>query len=85
MEMRSSEPTCYEEVVNSYDSTKWKQTMDDEITSLRVNKTWKLVPRPDKQKLIKYKWLFKLKEGMSLSDPLRFKVRLVAKGFLKEK
>ena len=73
MEMRNSEPTSYEEVVSSHDSTRWRQVMDDEMTSLKVNETWKLVPRPDKQKLIKCKWLYKLKEGMSPSDPLRFK------------
>jgi hypothetical protein len=27
------------------------------------------------------KWIFKIKEGLSPSDPARFKVRLVAKGF----
>ena len=80
MEMRSSEPTCYE-AVSSHDNTKWKQAMDDEMASLRVNENWKLVPKPNKQKLIKCKWLFKLKKGMSPSDLLKFKSRLVAKDF----
>jgi len=71
MEMRSNEPSCYEQVVSSHDCSKWQQAMDDEMASLKANETWKLVPRPDKQKLIKYKWLFKLKEGMSPSNPLR--------------
>ena len=82
--MKSSEPNCYEEVFSSHDSTMWQQAMNDEMASLKANETWKLVSRLDKQKLIKCKWLFKLKEGMFPYDPLRFKTRLAAKGFLRK-
>ena len=51
------------------------------MNSLITNNTWELVPRPKKQKLVKCKWLFKIKEGTLPTDPLRFKARLVAKGF----
>jgi len=40
-----------------------------------------LVPRPQKQKLVKCKWLFKIKKGMLPINLLRFKAKLVAKGF----
>ena len=81
MEMRSSEPTCYKEAISSHDNTKWQQVMDDEMASLKANETWKLVPKLEKQKLVKCKWFFKLKEGISPSEPLRYKARLVTKGF----
>ena len=49
--------------------------------SLKVNGTWSLVPNPKDQKLIECRWLFKVKEGISLSDPPRYKARLIAKGY----
>ena len=55
--------------------------MDEEMESLKVNETWELVPKPNKQKLVECKWLYKLKEGINASDPLKFKARLVAKGY----
>ena len=51
------------------------------MTSLKANKTWDLVLRPKNQKLVRCKWLYKLKEGIFSTDPVKFKVRLVAKGF----
>ena len=81
MELRCNEPSSYEEAISSQDSTKWQCAMEEEMASLITNNTWVLVPRPQKQKLIRCKWLFKIKEGMLSTDPLRFKARLVAKGF----
>ena len=37
MEMRSSEPSCYEEAVSSHDCSKWQHTMDKEMVSLIAN------------------------------------------------
>ena len=67
--------------MQSKEITRWKQAMDEEMESLKVNETWELVPKPNKQKLVECKWLYKLKEGISASDPLKFKARLVAKGY----
>lgn len=36
--------------------------MNDEITSLKKNKTWKLVNLPENQKAIKSKWVFRVKK-----------------------
>jgi len=79
--LRDSEPSTYEEVINYQDSVRWQQAMDEEMASLAANGTWKLVPKPKNQKLIQCKWLYKLKEGMSPSDPIKYKARLVAKDF----
>ena len=55
--------------------------MNEEMDSLRQNKTWILVPKPKDVKLVDCKWLYKLKEGINQTDPPRYKARLVAKGY----
>lgn len=77
----TTEPSSYEEVVHSKDAKKWSNAMDDEMSSLQKNKTWRLVKRPPGKNVISCKWLFKHKEGTKPGDPVRFKARLVAKGF----
>ena len=37
MEMKSTEPTSYEEAVSSHDCSKWQQVMDNEMNSLITN------------------------------------------------
>ncbi|GJW60844.1 hypothetical protein Tco_0110179, partial [Tanacetum coccineum] len=63
------EPLTYQEAVSCEDSSKWKAAMKEEIDSLRKNKTWELVDHPARQKLVSYKWLFKIKEGI-YNNPL---------------
>ena len=72
---RTYEPENYEEAVHSKESKKWKQAMEEEMQSLKKNGTWILVPKPGKQKLIKCKWLYNLKEGMTSFDPIGYKAR----------
>jgi hypothetical protein len=36
---------------------------------------------PKHKKVVRCKWIFKRKEGLSPKEPARFKARLVAKGF----
>ena len=55
--------------------------MDEEMQALKSNGTWKLVSKPENQRLIECKWLYKLKEGITTIDLVRYKVRLIAKGF----
>ncbi|CAH9081805.1 unnamed protein product [Cuscuta europaea] len=52
--------------------------MQSEIESLKLNKTWTLVPRTPNCSVVECKWLFKVKEE---PNDIRFKARLVAKGF----
>ncbi|GJV76738.1 retrotransposon protein, putative, ty1-copia subclass [Tanacetum coccineum] len=58
------EPLTYQEAVACEDSSKWKAAMEEEMDSLRKNKTWELVDHPAGQKLVSCKWLFKIKEGI---------------------
>ena len=76
-------PETVEEALSSSCAEQWKEAMQEEISSLEANETWKLVSHPNDTKVLPCKWIFKLKltkEGRI--D--RFKARLVAKGFKQE-
>ena len=51
------------------------------MESLEKNGTWDVVRLPKQKKAVRCKWIFKRKEGLSPSEPPRFKARLVEKGF----
>ncbi|KAH9724990.1 hypothetical protein KPL70_007698 [Citrus sinensis] len=67
--------------MSSNNKMKWYAAMYDEITSLSKNNTWILVNKPPNKKLIRSKWIFKLKAGASNKESPRQRARLVAKGF----
>ena len=56
--------------------------MDDEMMSLKKNKTWYLTDLPEDKKTIGCRWLYKLKPRISGVEEPRYKSRPVAKGFL---
>ncbi|KAJ9558897.1 hypothetical protein OSB04_013511 [Centaurea solstitialis] len=58
----------------------WLAAMDDEITALRINNTWELVPRPKSTNVVGSKWVFRTKY-LSDGSVDRLKARLVAQGF----
>ncbi|KAK1685888.1 hypothetical protein QYE76_046736 [Lolium multiflorum] len=76
-----TEPATYTEAVASIDRMKWISAMQEEMQSLHKNGTWDVVPLPKQKKVVRCKWIFKRKEGLSPNEPPRFKARLVAKGF----
>ena len=80
----SEEPKSYKEVLNSSNNSKWFQAMDEEYGSLMSNETWELVPRPNNQRVIGSKWVYKVKKGPN-GEINRFKARLVAQGFSQTK
>ncbi|CAM8999342.1 unnamed protein product [Rhodiola kirilowii] len=55
--------------------------MSEEIESIINNGTWELVPKPPGVKIIGSKWVFRIKEPNSPTEPPRFKATLCAKGF----
>ncbi|CAH9089803.1 unnamed protein product [Cuscuta europaea] len=73
-----NEPKTYQEALASRESKNWLCAMQSEIDSLKLNKTWTLVPRTPNCSVVECKWLFKVKEE---PNDIRFKARLVAKGF----
>lgn len=54
--------------------------MQAEIDSIYNNNTWSLVSLPPNKKAITSRWVYKTKAGNN-GDSLRFKARLVARGF----
>ena len=50
--------------------------MHEEMQSLEKNGTWDGVRLPKQKKAIRWKWIFKRKEGLSPNEPPRFKARL---------
>lgn len=63
------------------DANKWCKGMEEEMNSLYKNKTWTLVSRPNGQKVIGNKWIYKMKEGVLDVELARYKSRVIAKGF----
>lgn len=75
------EPCTYNQAIKSEAKDQWISAMNQELKSLHLNKTWKLVPKPVGKRIVDCKWIFKLKPSLNVSDPPRYKARLVAKGF----
>lgn len=61
----------------------WKEVVGEEMMSLKKNGTWILVDKPEDQKTIGCKWMFKRNPEINGVEPPRYKGRLVAKGFSK--
>jgi len=71
------EPICFEDVVGH---ALWDKAMDEKMVALDANKTWELVPLPERKKVIRWKWVYKVKHN-SDGHMSRYKARLVAKGY----
>jgi hypothetical protein len=71
------EPQTYLQAINSKDSTKWKQAMSDEFTSMRIRGVWKRISSADRKssRILQAKWVYKVKNDG------RYRARLVVKGY----
>lgn len=78
----SGEPISYEEATTCSEakSTSWIQAMNEEVSSLKQNKTWTLVVPPTDHPIIDNRWTYKVKTNNDGSIQ-RFKARLLARGF----
>ena len=56
-------PSTYTEAILSLESGSWAGAMEEEMQSLKKNKTWKLAQLPEGKKAIGCKWVFAKKEG----------------------
>lgn len=63
------------------DKKVWRDACEEDIVSIKKNKTWTLVDLPDGCKAIGLKWVFKVKRNADGSIT-KHKTRLVAKGYV---
>lgn len=75
------EPKTVAEALKSKDWDKCNISMKEEKSSLDKNHTWNLVHRPLKQRIIEFKWIYKIKEEIPGVEDPRYKSRLVAEGY----
>lgn len=68
-----------EEALQGLEKAHWKQAMTDELKSFEENEAWELVSVPDKASIVKCKWV--LKKKYDSENNVRYRARLVAKGF----
>jgi hypothetical protein len=54
--------------------------MQGEYNSLLYNQTWDVVPLPSGRKIIRFKWVYKIKSA-AYGHIRRYNARLVSKGF----
>ena len=73
-------PKTWKQLVKSQHRKEWLAAANKEFSSLVGMETWKLVPCPAKRKIIKLKWVFKIKRKVDRSI-LKLKARLVAMGY----
>ena len=78
--MMEDDPINFRQAMESSNSQKWIDAMNDEIKSMKDNNVWDLVPLPEGAKPIGCKWIFKTKRD-SKGNVDRYKARFVAKGF----
>lgn len=78
--MEIGDPESYEEAINSESSNEWKKAMEEELRTLKENRTWTKVKRPPDISTIDCKWVYKTKKNKE-GVPVLYKARLVARGF----
>ncbi|RVW56198.1 Retrovirus-related Pol polyprotein from transposon TNT 1-94 [Vitis vinifera] len=74
------DPILFAQAMESDDSSKWMEAMNEELKSMAHNGVWDLIELPNSCKPVGCKWVFKTKRDAK-GNIERFKARLVAKGF----
>ena len=74
------DPTSVDDMMSRQDSDEWRKAQDEEMQSLKANKTWSLVHLPPGRNVVTNKWIFKSKTNPDGTLKKR-KARLVARGF----
>ncbi|CAH2104034.1 unnamed protein product [Euphydryas editha] len=83
VEDMTSEPITVSEALDGPEKEQWTKAMKEELQSFSDNDTWELVDRPSVGTVVKNKWVFKKK--FNSDGEVRFRARLVAKGFTQVK
>lgn len=78
-----TDPTTYIKAMKQKDKQLWKDACGAEVSSLKENKVYSIVDRPQNKTVIPSKWIFKRKRDVS-GKVVKHKARVVAKGFMQE-
>jgi len=71
----------FKEAVESQNSEKWIEAMNNKMESLEQNGTWSLIKLPKDRTIVNCGWVYKMKYNVhGYVD--RYKTRLVAKGYI---
>ena len=73
-------PQSAQEALQGEHKERWQQAMDSEMASLRENGVYELVDRPKGKKVVKSKWVFRVKTNEK-GEIEKYKARVVAKGY----
>lgn len=77
------DPETVQQAMNSPQAEEWKQAMNEEYEALLSNGTWEVVNKPENEKVLPCKWVFRTKRHADKSID-RYKARLVAGGHRQE-
>ena len=72
-DVEAMDPRIFEEAMEEKDSRRQEKDMDEEMNFLKNNDTQVLVDKRLDQKLVGYKWIYKIKEGVSNGEKARYK------------
>jgi hypothetical protein len=75
-----AEPNTFAQAMKTTNAAEWLQAANVEVASMARQGVYKLVPFDRSMKLIRSRWVFKVKLDAN-NMPTKFKARLVAKGF----
>ena len=78
--MMEDDAINFHQAIQSSNSQKWIDAMNEEYKFMQDNDVWDIFPLPEDVKLIGCKWIFKTKRD-SKGDVEGYKARLFAKGF----
>jgi transposase InsO family protein len=74
------EPATYSQAVKGPHALLWQKAMEEEMDSLKRNNTWKVIKPTEHHKVLKGKWVYKIKRDQD-GQVNRHKARWVVKGF----
>jgi transposase InsO family protein len=78
----SNDPKTDKEAMQNNEANLWKKAKQEELQTIKRNKTWEVVDLPKNRKAIGSKWVFKSK--VSITGEKQYKARLVAQGFTQQ-
>lgn len=73
-------PRTVQEALGGSHGKKWQAAMDSEMASLRENGVYELIDRPIGKKVVKSKWVLRVKTN-ERGEIEKYKARVVAKGY----